>query len=193
MSSTISTVLWPLYLHDTKTWGSQEYSYLLFARSLLSIFSMALIPSIELRWGKINSIFAMASLGILTSFAFFFQDLSDSLSTILHIVISLSFFSVVSALETSLKSLASLNTPPSLVASAFGVLALLGGAGNILGNLLGTYFYTVARTSEGLPFFLAGARLPFLFVALLLTGSIACVSISRRIPGESIVKNNHIQ
>lgn len=193
MASTISSILWPLYLHDVKNWGSQQYSYLIFTRSLLSVFVIAFVPSVEIALGKFATIFSLALWGAVATIAFYFHTLDGDVSTALHIVVALSFYSVISAVETSLKSLASLNTPPALVASAFGVLALLGGLGNILGNLTGTYLYTIAKTSDTIPTFLNGARLPFLFVSLLLVSSIICVSLARKPRPESGIKNRHIQ
>jgi MFS family permease len=131
----------------------------------------------------------MASAGVVGTLAFFFDSLQDDISTFAHIVVAILFYSVLSAAETSLKSLASLNTPPSLVASAFGVLALLSGIGNILGNLVGTYLYSLSKTDSVL-FFFRGARLPFLFVASLLLSAMFLVHCAKGHPND---KNRHLQ
>lgn len=191
---TIGVVLWPLYLRDALDWGSKAYSCLLLVHSITSIVSLAFIPTIETKFGKFTTIFGLAIFGSACTAAFWFQSLTTSYIFVgVHILLAISFYASMTALNTSVSSLASLNTPPSLTASTFGVLALLEGLGSIFGHLSGTYLYSISVTAEldYVPYFLlGGVRLPFTVVVLIMVGCIGCISMARIKSMEFVPKNS---
>jgi MFS-type transporter involved in bile tolerance (Atg22 family) len=187
MSRTIGLVLWPLFLRDALDWASRGYSCLLLAHSLICIISLALVPTLEKKFGQFSTIFGLSVIGAFSTLGFFFGPgiSEDYLKISAHVVLALFFFGTTCALETSLRSIASLSVPPSLVASTFGLLALLGGLGSIFGHLSGTWMYTMSKNGDmGVTEFLSGGmRLPFLVVAGLLVVEMGLVVVAKWLGG----------
>jgi MFS family permease len=61
-SSSIGSVLWPLYLKDKYNWTQSEYAYVLFCASVLSIAVVAATPTIESALGRVNAQFVASGI-----------------------------------------------------------------------------------------------------------------------------------
>ena len=144
-ATTMTKVLWPLYLHDRYRWGAPQYAYVLLIAEVSSTATMSLFPAFEHRFGRFRTaasgcVFA----GVLALLAFQFGKPSG-LEMTAHVALTAGLLSIGAGLEPSLKSLASLHMPQSLQGISFGWMSVSSGVGAMIGSMSGAYLYSISK------------------------------------------------
>ena len=171
--------LWPLFVKERFGFGSSEYAVLLFASSLCDAGAVALLPAAERALGKVRALLAGAVVAACAVALAFVPpgDWASAWASSLHVGLAahaagaVCCFAALAFLGPGLMSLGSLLAGPGAVQGrSFGVLAVLTGLGQIVGNMLGAWAWGGDGDGDGdegdgdgrsraLPFVLASACL----------------------------------
>ncbi|KAJ9443042.1 hypothetical protein DIPPA_16415 [Diplonema papillatum] len=174
ISNSVITLLWPLFLHEQYKWSPVEYSYVLFASSILVTAFVSAAPYLEGAHGHFRSAIALSILASATAVAAFTAPVyagGTFAGKSLHVAGAISAFACFACLEPIIKSVASLYALPSSQARAFGALASAQGIGDMVGSYCGASLYKV---NKGTP---ASAVLPMVLLVVPMAVAVAILSL----------------